>query len=110
MVIEVKKQKKTDFQLAIKGEMTIYTALEQKQALYKHLLSVKTLQIDLGGVTEIDSAGIQLLMFLKQEAESRQIKLSLIEHSHPVVEAFELLNLSHHFGDPIMISAEWKSS
>lgn len=110
MAIQLKKQKKGELHLVVQEEMTIYTVLEQKRTLLDYLKSAKQLHIDLGGVTEIDGAGIQLLMFLKQEAMSREIKLSLIEHSQPVVEAFELLNLSKHFGDPIMISADWKTS
>lgn len=97
-------------QLAIQGEMNIYTALEQKKALSEQLNGSKELQIDLSGVSEIDSAGLQLLMFMKREAAERQIKLSLIQHSQVVVEVLELLNLSKHFGDPIVLSANWNKS
>lgn len=110
MAVEVTQQKKGVLQLAIQDEMTIYTAQEQKQQLFGYLKSAKELQLDLGGVTEIDCAGVQLLMFLKQEAVSRNHKLSLTAHSKMVVEVLELLNLSKHFGDPIVISADWKSS
>lgn len=110
MTIEVKQQKKGVYHLAINGEMTIYTALEQKNALVHPLKSAKELQIDLSGVSEIDSAGLQLLLFLKREATELGIKLGLIHHSKAVVEVFELLNLSKHFGDPIVLSADWKTS
>ena len=109
-MIEVKPQKKGISHLVIQDEMTIYTVKEQKSLIYEHLKSAKELQIDLGGVTEIDCAGVQLLMFLKQEALGRDIKLSLVQHSQTVVEVLELLNLSKHFGDPIVITADWKSS
>lgn len=90
--------------------MTIYGVLEQKRQLLAYLASAKELQIDLGGVTEIDSAGLQLLLFIKQEAARLGSQLTLTQHSRAVVDALELLNLSHHFGDPIVISADWKSS
>lgn len=109
MGIEVKQQKKEVSYLAVRGEMTIYTVLEQKRQLFESLKSAKELQIDLGGVTEIDSAGVQLLMFLKQEAVGRHIKLSLMQHSRAIVDVLETLNLSKYFGDPIVISADWKS-
>jgi anti-sigma B factor antagonist len=60
--------------------------LEQKQPLYDSLKSAKELQIDLGGVTEIDSSGVQLLMLLKQESVSRHIKLCLTQAGRPVVK------------------------
>lgn len=110
MAIEIKQPKKGVAQLAVQDEMTIYTVREQKQQLFDNLKSAKEVQVDLGGVTEIDSAGVQLLMFLKQESISRNIKFSLIHHSQVVVGVLELLNLSKYFGDPIVISANWKTS
>jgi len=96
--------------LDIQDEMTIYTALEQKNELSQHLKADHELHINLSGVAEIDSAGLQILLFLKQEAIKKNITLSLIQHSQAVVEVFELLNLTAHFGDPVIISADWKSS
>lgn len=110
MAIELKTPKKGVIHLAIRDEMSIYTVREQQKQLAAYLKSAQEVQIDLGGVTEIDSAGVQLLMYLKREADSHRVKLSLTQHSEPVVEALELLNLSKHFGDPIVISADWKSS
>lgn len=110
MAIEIKQPKKGVALLAIQDEMTIYTVREQKQQLFDKLKSAKEVQVDLGGVTEIDSAGVQLLMFLKQESISRNIKFSLIHHSQAVVGVLEMLNLSKYFGDPIVISANWKTS
>jgi len=104
------KEKNGITHLAIKDEMTIYTALEQKNALSQHLKVENELQIDLSEVSEIDSAGLQILLFLKQEALTKNILLSLTHHSQAVVEVFELLNLTAYFGDPIIISADWKSS
>jgi len=96
--------------LTIEDEMTIYTALEQKNYLSQYLKPDQDIQINLTGVSEIDSAGLQILLFLKQEAINTDFKLSLTEHSQAVVDVFELLNLSAHFGDPIVISADWKTS
>ncbi|MGZ5055020.1 MAG: STAS domain-containing protein [Methylobacter sp.] len=110
MAIEIKQLKKGILQLSIQDEMTIYTVGEQKQRLFDSLKTAKEMQVDLGGVTEIDSAGVQLLMFLKQESLGRHIKFSLIHHSQAVVGVLELLNLCKHFGDPIVISADWKTS
>lgn len=106
--IKVKQQDNQLTQLSIDNEMTIYTALELKQPLADYLKTNKDIQIDLSGVTEIDCAGLQLLLFLKREAIERQIKLTLVQHSQAVVEVLELLNLGNHFGDPIVISADWK--
>ncbi|QPK63907.1 STAS domain-containing protein [Methylomonas sp. LL1] len=110
MSIEVKQQKKGVTHLAIQGEMTIYTAREQKDSLLGFLKTSKELQLDLSGVSEIDSAGLQILLFVKRETVNRDIKLSLVQHSQAVVEVLELLNLNKYFGDPIVLSANWKTS
>lgn len=109
-MIEIKQQKTGAIHLAVQDEMTIYTVLEQKRQIEGHLKSAKEVQIDLAGVTEIDSAGVQLLMFLKREAVDQGVQFCLVQHSQAVVEVLELLNLSKHFGDPIVLSADWKSS
>lgn len=109
MTIQVKEHD-GNIHLTIDDEMTIYTALEQKQELALQLKADHELQINLSTVSEIDSAGIQVLLFLKQQAAKKNSSLSLIKHSQPVVEVFELLNLSAHFGDPIVIPADWKKS
>lgn len=109
MTIKVKESNDVTY-LSIADEMTIYTALEQKNKLSQYLKADHELQIDLSEVSEIDSAGLQILLFLKQESSTKNIILSLTHHSQAVVEVFELLNLSAHFGDPIIISADWKSS
>ncbi len=93
--------------LAIHDEMTIYTVLTQKNALENYLNSAVALQINLAAVTEIDSAGLQLLIWLKQVALDKNIKLQLVSHSEAVVETLELLNLTPFFGDPVVISANW---
>jgi len=110
VAINTKKKDKNLTELAIQGEMTIYTALEQKQALSEHLNDCKELHIDLSGVDELDSAGLQILLFMKRAAAEHQIKLCLTQHSQSVIEVFELLDLSKHFGDPIVLSANWKQS
>ncbi|GAB4254069.1 MAG: STAS domain-containing protein [Methylomicrobium sp.] len=96
--------------ISIEDDMTIYTASEQKAELSKYLQPGRELQINLAGVSEMDSAGLQLLLWIKQEALRKELKLSLVRHSQAVVEVLELLNLTGHFGDPVVISANWKAS
>ncbi|MGD7033680.1 MAG: anti-sigma factor antagonist [Gammaproteobacteria bacterium HGW-Gammaproteobacteria-10] len=109
MAIEVSEKNGITI-IAIQDDMTIYTASEQKARLSKYLQSGRELQINLSGVSEMDSAGLQLLLWLKQEAGRNAIKLSLVRHSQAVVEVLELLNLTGHFGDPVVISANWNAS
>lgn len=109
-MIQIKEQDQTQTILSIENEMTIYTVSELKNAIYSHLKSDHKLQINLSDVTEIDSSGIQLLMFLKNEACHKKNSLIFIEHSQAVVDVVELFNLSSFFNDPVVISAEWSKA
>ena len=107
MTIRVHEQAET-CRLAIEGEMTIYQAVDQKTALLKPLEGCREMELDLAAVTELDSAGLQLLLVLKREAEAEGKPLRLVNHSQAVFEVLELLNMEQHFGDPMVIPAEWR--
>ncbi len=91
------------FCLAIDGELTIYRAAELKPVLLGALNGHTAVEIDLSAVSEIDTAGVQLLMLAKRTAQSRDIVLRLVAHSPVVVDAFELLDLAAFFGDPLVV-------
>lgn len=91
--------------LVIDGELTIYRAAELCELLKTALANDADLELNLAGVTELDSAGVQLLMAAKKSAMASQRSLRLIEHSPAVLEVFEMLNLAAHFGDPLLVPA-----
>ncbi len=88
--------------LRIEGELTIFRATELKPVL---LASPPADEIDLSGVTEIDTAGVQLLMLAKKTALAQQRNLKLVAHSPAVLEVFELLNVAAYFGDPLVMDS-----
>lgn len=91
--------------LSIEGELTIYRAAELKQTLIDQLVAHPKLEIDLSAVTELDTAGVQLLMLAKQTARAAEREVTLVGHSPAVVEVFELLDLVAYFGDPMVVGA-----
>lgn len=91
--------------LAIEGELSIYRAAELKETLLKALEGAASLEIDLHDVSEIDSAGIQLLMLTKSTGHATACEVRLVNHSPAVLEVFELLDLAAHFGDPLLMPA-----
>jgi anti-anti-sigma factor len=108
--LTVQAKKKGDVYHTVLGdELNIYTASEQKEELLNLLDDARELEIDLSKVAEMDSAGLQILIMLKQEAERQDKQLRLINHSQAVFEVFELLDVSSVFGDPVVIPAEWRS-
>jgi anti-sigma B factor antagonist len=97
-------------ELRIEGEMTIYRAEELKRALIGPLLNAEQLEVDLSGVTEVDSVGLQLLLLAKRTARTLQGELRLVGHSPAVLEVFDLLKLAAYFGDHLVIPARSASA
>ena len=97
-------------QLVIDDQLTIYTATQHKEDLIGYLEDNHNIEIDLAAVSEIDSAGLQVLLLVKRESVERSKSVTLSNHSKAVLEVFELLDLSGHFGDPVVIPTEWQQS
>ena len=91
--------------IALDGELTIYRAADLKREVLAALRQARVLEIDLSGVIELDSAGLQVLMLAKQTAAAEQRELRLVQHSPAVVDVFELLDLVAFFGDAVLIHA-----
>lgn len=88
----------------IEGELTIYNAASVKQQMDVLLEQSSQLEIDLSQVGEIDTAGLQLLIFAKQESTRRGGELRLVGHSAPVLDVLDMCNMANYFGDPVVIS------
>lgn len=93
--------------LRLEGEFTIFRAMELKPVL---LASPPVDEIDLSGVTEIDTAGVQLLMLAKKTALAQQRNVKLVGHSPAVLEVFELLNVAAYFGDHLVMDSRTAST
>jgi anti-sigma B factor antagonist len=89
--------------IAIDGELTIYRAADLKVTVLEALRKAPVLEIDLSGVTELDTAGLQVLMLAKNTAAADKRELRLLNHSPAVVEIVEMLNLGAFFGDALLI-------
>jgi anti-sigma B factor antagonist len=92
--------------LRLEGELTIFRAMELKPLLLAEPLPE---EIDLAGVSEIDTAGVQLLMLVKRAALAQQRVLRLVGHSPAVMEVFEMLNVAAFFGDPLVMASSEKT-
>ncbi len=90
--------------LHIEGDMTIYTAAEIKTELMTHMVQPCEQEIDLSEVSEMDSAGLQILILAKCEAERHGTSLRLTGHSRAVLDVLDMCNLASYFGDPVVLS------
>ena len=68
-------------------------------------LQLDELELDLLQVGEIDTAGLQLLILLKKEAQRSGKRLSIVAHSQAVRAVIDFCNLAAELGDPLVIPA-----
>lgn len=90
--------------LAVQGPLTIYTAAEWKQRLAAALAETDALELDMSAATEIDGAGLQLLIMAKHEAARQGKDLRIAGHTPQLLEILDLCQLAGFFGDPLIIS------
>lgn len=89
--------------LKLSGDLTIYCVAQAKGEISSALEKKPVLNLDLNGIEEIDTAGVQLLLWLKRQAEAGNGSLTLLHHSPSVVEVLDLLRVAGLLGDPILI-------
>jgi anti-sigma B factor antagonist len=93
----------------IDGAMTIYDAAAGKKVLLDALEGAHELEIDVSGVTELDTAGLQLLVLVKREALARGKRANLVAHSPAVLEVLDCYRLAAYFGDAVVIPSGAKT-
>ena len=91
----------------IDGEMSIFQAADLKAELLPLLDQdgPQEIEIDLSCVSEIDTAGIQLMLILKREAQKAEKTLVFVHHSSVVLAVIDILNLGSTLGDPLLLAA-----
>lgn len=90
-----------DGTMRLAGELTIYTAADFKTALINRLGQSKSLTVDLSGVSELDCAGIQVMLLAQREAAVGARTLQWEKHSPAVSEVLGILNLGAELGLPV---------
>jgi anti-anti-sigma factor len=88
--------------LRIEGELTIQRAADLKDAL---LAEPPPAEVDLSGVTEMDSAGLQLLILADREARAAGRSLRLLSPSAAVRDVLDLLKLPLCQAEPTIAEA-----
>lgn len=92
--------------ISLHGDMTIYHVAMLKEKLLELLENKKTkeVEINLTDVSEMDTAGFQILVMSKQESKRINKPLSLLAHSQAVRDVLELYNVENFFGDPLVVA------
>ncbi|MDE2598836.1 MAG: STAS domain-containing protein [Rhodocyclaceae bacterium] len=92
--------------MVLEGTMTIYNAAEIKAQLLGGLQSASILEIDLSHISEMDTAGFQLLVMAKRESQRLGRTMRIVAHSPEAHEVIDFYNMDAFFGDPVLIPAD----
>ncbi|MBQ1782726.1 MAG: STAS domain-containing protein [Gammaproteobacteria bacterium] len=87
--------------LAIGGELTIYGVADVKERLWQAAARYPQLEVDLSGVDDFDTAGLQLLLMSKRWPATQ---INYVNHSAAVLRLIELSNVV--LGDPLILSGQ----
>lgn len=79
--------------LFIEGDFTIRRVQEMKDVILARLAQAQALEVDLAGVTEIDTAGVQLLLLARRAAQAGGKELRLVAPSPAVAALLDLLRI-----------------
>jgi anti-anti-sigma factor len=83
--------------LRLSGELTIYHAADLRQALLPHA-QAHAWTLDLAGVTDIDSAGVQVLLAARRTLAARGGLVRLTACSPAAQAVFSLYGMADAFG------------
>lgn len=88
--------------VVIDGDLTVANAAEVGDALGVAVLGHDETEVDLAGVEEMDTAGLQIMLAAKRCA-GRTVRF--VNHSAAVLSLLELANLGQQLGDPLLFRA-----
>jgi ABC-type transporter Mla MlaB component len=83
--------------LAIDGPMTVYEAPAQRHALLAALAAGAGLEIDVCGLDEIDTAGVQLLVLVQREGRDTGKPVRLAGQSAALAEVLGRYGIAAQF-------------
>lgn len=101
MSIEV-KQTGQNAQVTLAGDLTIYAVADIKAALSAVMLDADEIEVDLSGITEMDTAGLQLMLIAKRRPGKT---VRFVNHSPIVLRLIDLANLGGVLGDLMVVDA-----
>lgn len=78
----------------MEGELTIHNAADRRAVLLATVEAGGELDLDLSAVTELDTAGLQLLLLAQREAGRSGGRLAITATSRPVADVLAIAHLT----------------
>lgn len=97
--IKITQKRNNSTEIAISGELTIYCAMEVYQEHFQQIKLKEITLLKLGSITEIDTAGIQLLIMLMKIANEQKSSYQITTLGEAIADYSNLFQLNHYFID-----------
>ncbi len=105
MRISVAMQKNT-LRVRLGESLDIASAADARSRLLQVSQSSDNLELDLSSLSDIDTAGIQILLALRRERTRKGVRTRMVHPSQAVLDAFTLIGLHHIFDEAVVVSRE----
>lgn len=92
--LEVEERSPGERYIRILSAMTVRHAAKLAAELKSARQGAENLTIDLAGVSDLDSSGLQVLVALKKESLASGTSFKLVEHSPAVLSVFALYGMA----------------
>ena len=83
--------------IRLSEELTIYTCAEYRQTLLEQCDFSNPVIVDVTGINEVDTSGLQLLMALKNQQDNLNAGLQLVGDNQYLAGVLEHMQLEHIF-------------
>lgn len=97
--LHVRKSRKSA-KVTLSGELTIYSAAVLRERLLTVLADCDRLSLDTTKVSELDTAGLQVLLSVQRSCQAQDIPFALAEAGNAVGQTLTLFGLEARFGAP----------
>lgn len=95
--VKVTQKRNNSTEITISGELNIYSAMDVYQTHFNSITFKEQVIFKLSGITEIDTAGIQILLMLFNEVEKQGAQYMVQSTNDSISEYSNLFNIQHYF-------------
>jgi ABC-type transporter Mla MlaB component len=97
--IKITQKRNNSTEIIISGELTIYCVMEAYQKHFQQLKVKEITLLKLGNITEIDTAGVQLLIMLMKIISEQNSNYQITSVGEAVTDYSNLFQLNSYFID-----------
>lgn len=97
--VKITQKRNNSTEITISGELTIYCAMEVFQQHFQQIKLKELMLLNLSKITEVDTAGIQILIMLMKTANEQKSHYQITSLGEAITDYSNLFQLNRYFVD-----------